>query len=111
MTYYHLFIRFLKCNNALSKFKTEIYNNKEKMREYQYDLYHPTVTADSLIDLIIDFDNTIYGHNFWIEMDIKWIKLVDEIDFKSNIHIVYVNASKEIKLPLKTINEILMKYS
>lgn len=111
MTKYQLFIRFLKYNNVLSRYKEELYNRRETPYVVKISEIHTRNIRDILY-YSFSFERSIYGALYWYDICDTWIAISEEIEpltFSEDEMIS--NLRKHNKLnDKKYIHSLLFKY-
>ena len=91
MTYTQLFLRFLKQNNVYYLFSHNLHNNNEKPKKkiyenlklYDYKNINDSIAVNFFVNAFI-WEDTKEGHNFWLDLHIKWLNVINE-------HLIYGN--------------------
>lgn len=70
-----IFIRFLKDEDAYSKFKNNYFLLNSNFKRYNrgLDTYLQTVVCELLISMAFDWDSTTEGIGYWHLVEKKWI--------------------------------------
>ncbi len=85
MTYTQLFIRFLKQNNIYYLFSHNLHNNKKtpknkiykNIKLYDYKNINDLVPMNFFVNAFI-WEDTKEGHDFWLNLHIKWLNVINE---------------------------------